>query len=721
MSLSKATISKYIRQAAIKRNIDPDVALRVAASEGLNADPNEAWQSNYVKNGQRERSYGPYQLYIDGGLGNEFMRSTGLDPRDPSTWQQQVDYALDHARNNGWGAWYGAANVGIGNMDGISGVTSGQGALSQGAYPVGTEVTGNEKKIPPFPIGKEEDEKKSVRDKLLDGLLSYEANQPDKLYEQAEMLPPPPAGYSSATQPLMAPKEPEEAAIRDYLATIGHGSLMAPKEPEVTKVEEYTRGLTQAEQQPNPFTPYAPPEMQPPAADPTMDPAANPVRPQMRPDGLLTQGDPAMGPQSAPQPPVGGGSSYPIGQPTVAPQQAPQAPQGGPAQVTPEMNAQDAAAQSQGVAPEKQGILSRLFGSGEDGNPGFFANDDNAGFVKAIGWDKYTQEQRDNRWLAIGAGLLSGDDWASGGAAVAQNLMGLNQADRDHELTREKMEMQRQQQSKGGIYNRPFNIEGRNRETGEHEVHFGNLVDGIPHIFDDDGNLVPAMDTLRDIEMASRGSTRDIDIGVGGIPNAAAVTDEGVPIFSGMRSEEQKTLGYAIRAIGAYEDLESIWDEMGPENITSLRTALEQWAANNASGRVTAAALNTIIGNANLSGAAANTSRAFLQSILRRDTGAAYTGAEIADYAGAFLPAAGDDPQDVEQKRRLMRREMYSFIAGSGKAGPWLGGVLDGKYPMPAGLWRDSRPSIGTGALDSSNTGGGVSSETDDILKSYGL
>jgi len=118
---TREAITGYIREAAAARGIDPDAAVRVAESEGLNADPREAWQSNYVKNGTRERSYGPYQLYIDGGLGNDFMNQTGLDPRDTSTVFKQIDFALDHAAKNGWGAWYGADRVGMDNWQGISG------------------------------------------------------------------------------------------------------------------------------------------------------------------------------------------------------------------------------------------------------------------------------------------------------------------------------------------------------------------------------------------------------------------------------------------------------------------------------------------------------------------------------------------------------------------------------------------------------------------------
>jgi hypothetical protein len=110
-------IASYITQAASARGIDPSIALRVARSEGGLSSWN--LQSNYVKNGIREESYGPFQLYKGGGLGNSFMAKTGLDPANASAGPAGVDYALDHAAKNGWGAWYGAAKVGVGKWDGI--------------------------------------------------------------------------------------------------------------------------------------------------------------------------------------------------------------------------------------------------------------------------------------------------------------------------------------------------------------------------------------------------------------------------------------------------------------------------------------------------------------------------------------------------------------------------------------------------------------------------
>ena len=117
----------YIRQQAALRHIDPDVAVRVAQAEALNVfDPTKPDMG-----GDDHSSFGLYQLHYGGlskampnpGLGDEFTRVTGLDARDPSTWRQQVNFSLDHASRNGWGAWMGAKNTGIGAFEGISGAS----------------------------------------------------------------------------------------------------------------------------------------------------------------------------------------------------------------------------------------------------------------------------------------------------------------------------------------------------------------------------------------------------------------------------------------------------------------------------------------------------------------------------------------------------------------------------------------------------------------------
>jgi len=112
-------IEEYIRSAAIARGIDPDIAVRVARSEGGVDSPN---LQSYVgmKSGDREQSYGPFQLNVRGGLGASALKR-GIDPRDPSQWKQGVDFALDEAASGGWGPWHGAQAIGLSNRAGIGG------------------------------------------------------------------------------------------------------------------------------------------------------------------------------------------------------------------------------------------------------------------------------------------------------------------------------------------------------------------------------------------------------------------------------------------------------------------------------------------------------------------------------------------------------------------------------------------------------------------------
>lgn len=125
-NLKRSAIEGYIREAAAKRGIDPETAVAVAKSEGLNG---------YV--GDRGSSFGPFQLHYGGvasggmavgGLGDAFTKKTGLDARDPSTVQQQIDFALDNAAQSGWGAWHGWKGLPRAGLAGARPLGAGQAA-----------------------------------------------------------------------------------------------------------------------------------------------------------------------------------------------------------------------------------------------------------------------------------------------------------------------------------------------------------------------------------------------------------------------------------------------------------------------------------------------------------------------------------------------------------------------------------------------------------------
>ena len=115
-------VAGYIRQAAAKRGIDPDTAIKVAESEG-------GLVPNRTGSFATGKSFWPFQLHYGGpgyeqfgnvaGMGNTFTAQTGHQPGDPAAWRAATDYALDAAQKNGWGAWYGARNVGVTGRQGI--------------------------------------------------------------------------------------------------------------------------------------------------------------------------------------------------------------------------------------------------------------------------------------------------------------------------------------------------------------------------------------------------------------------------------------------------------------------------------------------------------------------------------------------------------------------------------------------------------------------------
>jgi hypothetical protein len=111
----------HIRETAAKYGIDPDTAVAVAKSEGLSTFQSSVKRSGKGSFNGREDSWGAFQLYKGGGLGNDFQKQTGLDPADPANEKAGIDFALQHASKKGWGSWYGAKKAGIGNFAGIGG------------------------------------------------------------------------------------------------------------------------------------------------------------------------------------------------------------------------------------------------------------------------------------------------------------------------------------------------------------------------------------------------------------------------------------------------------------------------------------------------------------------------------------------------------------------------------------------------------------------------
>lgn len=122
--LSQTQIEEIIRREAVLRGMDPEVAVAIYRSEGAGSYQSNIARSGTGSAGGLEASYGPYQLFTGGGLGNEYELQTGHKLASDNTVYgitKQIQFSLDKAAINGWGAWYGRKIAGVGVRDGLSG------------------------------------------------------------------------------------------------------------------------------------------------------------------------------------------------------------------------------------------------------------------------------------------------------------------------------------------------------------------------------------------------------------------------------------------------------------------------------------------------------------------------------------------------------------------------------------------------------------------------
>ena len=111
---NQAEKEAFIRQSAIKAGINPDIAMKVARSEGFNQF-----------SGDQGTSFGSFQLHVTPGgrgkaVGDQFKGMTGLDPADPTNEHEGIMFAMEYVKRHGWHDFHGASRVGIGDTQGIS-------------------------------------------------------------------------------------------------------------------------------------------------------------------------------------------------------------------------------------------------------------------------------------------------------------------------------------------------------------------------------------------------------------------------------------------------------------------------------------------------------------------------------------------------------------------------------------------------------------------------
>lgn len=102
-------MEQFIRNYAASIGLNPEVVMQTVLAEGgrSSLEPGGyARQSQLSYKGGQEQSYGPFQMFMGGGLGNRAQQA-GIDVTNPADAFRTAQFAMDVMKQEGLGHWHG--------------------------------------------------------------------------------------------------------------------------------------------------------------------------------------------------------------------------------------------------------------------------------------------------------------------------------------------------------------------------------------------------------------------------------------------------------------------------------------------------------------------------------------------------------------------------------------------------------------------------------------
>ena len=222
--------------------------------------------------------------------------------------------------------------------------------------------------------------------------------------------------------------------------------------------------------------------------------------------------------------------------------------------------------------------------------------------------------------------------------------------------------------------------------AGREKVVAARIIDGTHYIINPaNGKWEEASQVLGhgEYEIAGRTAQDPSELGAGGIPNAVSVSSDGTPTFQFRTQQESKFYLYTLRALAGDQEL-TAFENANPEAVTSAWRGILDNISRGAAGGNLLPFINKAFSDAGLQEYAKATSR-FLQSVLRADTGAAYTEIEFRDYAFAFsvTPGSTNAPFALANAQNARKDAIRAMASASGQAAEYLLEILAGSRALP--------------------------------------
>jgi len=275
---------------------------------------------------------------------------------------------------------------------------------------------------------------------------------------------------------------------------------------------------------------------------------------------------------------------------------------------------------------------------------------------------------------------------------------------------------------------RNYNIVGRRPDGTEDVVKAMSDSRGNQLVLEDmpDGTKqwIPIEESdLTDIQETTKSKSQAFERGVAdprnniAIDNATYVSSGGVPTFSHKNESERKSYQLAKRAVDNYPIVDAMMkDPEMRKHITSAMGGLQTYAAGNANSKITAASINLAIGDS-IPQKYRSATQAWLQALLRADTGAAYSETEIMDYIATNIPQVGDKDDTVAFKLAQMKSTTETMAANAGQGAKYLLGRLEGSIEPPESVKK--LQAVGLGSKVESSDESERSDELQSALDQY--
>ena len=121
--ITEKWMEKTIRDSARAHGHDPDVAAALWRAEGGMHRQSQIPRKGKGSYKGLEDSWGPMQLFRQGGLGNEYEKKYGADLRTEVSQahiKRQIDFAMRKVQTVGWKPWYGRKRIGLKPFAGVN-------------------------------------------------------------------------------------------------------------------------------------------------------------------------------------------------------------------------------------------------------------------------------------------------------------------------------------------------------------------------------------------------------------------------------------------------------------------------------------------------------------------------------------------------------------------------------------------------------------------------